>query len=55
MRPNKSLYNTIVDDEPVIDSGLFGIHGGHVNCTDGRYVYMRGPTTEDINHYTNKL
>ncbi len=23
---------------------LFGIHGGHVNCTDGRYVYMRGPS-----------
>lgn len=22
---------------------LFGIHGGHVNCTDGRYVYMRAP------------
>ena len=21
--------------------GLFGIHGGHVNYTDGRYVYMR--------------
>ncbi|QUH04169.1 sulfatase [Saccharopolyspora erythraea] len=23
------------------DSALFGIHGGHVNVTDGRYVYMR--------------
>ncbi|AZZ51787.1 sulfatase [Rathayibacter festucae] len=23
------------------DSVLFGIHGGHVNVTDGRYVYMR--------------
>lgn len=22
-------------------SALFGIHGGHVNVTDGRYVYMR--------------
>lgn len=24
------------------DAALFGIHGGHVNVTDGRYVYMRG-------------
>jgi hypothetical protein len=24
---------------------LFGIHGGHVNVTDGRYVYMRAPLT----------
>lgn len=23
------------------DGALFGIHGGHVNVTDGRYVYMR--------------
>jgi arylsulfatase A-like enzyme len=26
---------------------LFGIHGGHVNCTDGRYVYMRAPARPD--------
>ncbi|MEK3720405.1 sulfatase [Paenibacillus sp. FSL H8-0034] len=26
---------------------LFGTHGGHVNCTDGRYVYMRAPIQED--------
>ncbi len=24
---------------------LFGLHGGHVNVTDGRYVYMRASTT----------
>lgn len=24
------------------EGALFGIHGGHVNVTDGRYVYMRG-------------
>ncbi len=29
------------DDRPVRDGALFGIHGGHVNLTDGRYVYMR--------------
>ncbi|WP_129788609.1 sulfatase [Promicromonospora panici] len=26
---------------PARDGALFGIHGGHVNVTDGRYVYMR--------------
>jgi arylsulfatase A-like enzyme len=34
---------------------LFGIHGGHVNVTDGRYVYMRAaasPTNEPIEDYT---
>jgi len=29
------------------EAAIFGIHGGHVNCTDGRYVYMRGPTSPD--------
>ena len=27
----------------VRDAALFGVHGGHVNCTDRRYVYMRAP------------
>ncbi|MFI6300005.1 sulfatase-like hydrolase/transferase [Nonomuraea sp. NPDC050790] len=27
----------------VRQAGLFGAHGGHVNVTDGRYVYMRAP------------
>ncbi|WP_127588991.1 sulfatase [Paenibacillus koleovorans] len=42
----KSLAQTIACDKPVREAALFGIHGGHVNCTDGRYVYMRGPATE---------
>lgn len=25
------------------EAGLFGLHGGHINVTDGRYVYMRAP------------
>ena len=32
---------TVVDDTPVREAGLFGSFGGHVNVTDGRYVYMR--------------
>ncbi|ACT03670.1 sulfatase [Paenibacillus sp. JDR-2] len=29
------------------EAALFGIHGAHVNCTDGQYVYMRAPVHPD--------
>ncbi len=32
---------------PIREAALFGIHGGHVNVTDGRYVYMRSCATDD--------
>jgi arylsulfatase A-like enzyme len=41
------LSGTIESDQPVRRAGLFGVHGGHVNVTDGRYVYMRGPVKPD--------
>jgi arylsulfatase A-like enzyme len=28
------------------EAGLYGVMGGQVNVTDGRYVYMRGPANE---------
>lgn len=37
------LYETIKNDKKIRDFALFGQHGGHVNVTDGRYVYMRAP------------
>lgn len=37
------LGDTIANDTPVRDAAIFGYHGCHVNVTDGRYVYMRGP------------
>jgi len=37
------LRETLANDAPTRDACLFGVHGGHVNITDGRYVYMRGP------------
>ena len=37
----KPLRETIASDAPVREAALFGVHGGHVNVTDGRYVYMR--------------
>ncbi|MCR2822983.1 sulfatase [Lederbergia panacisoli] len=42
------LKEVIDNDKPVREAALFGIHGGHVNCTDGKHVYMRAP--ESINN-----
>ena len=41
------LRDTIVDDSAVREAALYGVHGGHVNVTDGRYVYMRAAERED--------
>ncbi len=37
----KSLRETVVNDTAIREYALFGMHGCHVNITDGRYVYMR--------------
>jgi arylsulfatase A-like enzyme len=49
------LRDAIAKDQPIRKAALFGIHGGHVNCTDGQYVYMRAPVNEPgkpLYHYT---
>lgn len=38
-----ALTPVIKNDSKIREAGLFGIHGGHVNVTDGRYVYMHAP------------
>jgi arylsulfatase A-like enzyme len=43
----KPLAETVARDTPVRQAGLFGIMGGQVNVTDGRYVYMRAPASPD--------
>lgn len=51
----KPLKEAINNDVMLRQAVLFGIHGGHVNCTDGRYVYMRGPigvNNEPLYDYT---
>ncbi|MFP4016630.1 MAG: sulfatase [Halanaerobiales bacterium] len=51
----KSLRETIVTDKAVRDAALYGVHGGHVNCTDGRYIYMLAPDSpenEPLYEYT---
>ena len=42
-----SLQGMIARDDQTREAVLFGIHGGHVNITDGRYVYMRAPVRPD--------
>ena len=37
------LDESLTSDEPLREGVLYGLHGGQVNVTDGRYVYMRGP------------
>ncbi|WP_248926204.1 sulfatase [Paenibacillus hamazuiensis] len=41
------LRETLRGDDRAREAVLFGMHGGHVNCTDGRYVYMRAPARSD--------
>ena len=41
------LRETIATGATIREAALFGIFGGHVNCTDGRYIYMRAPAAPD--------
>jgi len=52
----KPLRETIANDTPIREAGIYGQFGAHVNITDGRYVYMRGPVTDDnqpLHNYTH--
>ena len=42
----KPITGEVAIGQAIREGALFGLHGGHVNCTDGRYVYMRGPKDE---------
>ncbi len=49
------LAKTVSHDEPVRSAAMFGVFSGHVNVTDGRYVYMRAALPgreDDIANYT---
>jgi arylsulfatase A-like enzyme len=51
----RDLAAVLEDDKSIRQGALFGIHGGHVNVTDGRYVYMRAsaePTNGPLEEYT---
>ncbi len=48
------LRDALANDSQVHDAVLFGVMGGHINCTDGRYVYMLAPEAgnQPLNNYT---
>lgn len=43
----RPLRDVIAQDQPVREYAIFGAHGGAVNVTDGRYVYMRAPAQQE--------
>jgi len=43
----KNLKEVVASDKPVREYGIFGMFGRHVNITDGKHVYMRGPVNAD--------
>lgn len=47
----KSLLPIVKDDKNIHDYILFGVHGGHVNITDGQYVYMKSSKDETNEPY----
>ena len=51
----RSLTPILKKDAPIREAALFGVHGGHVNVTDGRYVYMHAcaePSNQPLYDYT---
>lgn len=48
-RPNEMfgvpLTETLVEDKPTREWGLFGFHGSFINITNGRYLYMRASSS----------
>ena len=42
-----ALRETLTSNAPTREAVIFGVHGGHLNVTDGRYVYMRAPAKPD--------
>jgi arylsulfatase A-like enzyme len=51
----RDLAAVLEQDQSIRAAALFGIHGGHVNVTDGRYVYMRAAvdaTNAPLEEYT---
>ncbi len=43
----KCIKDAFVTGKQIREAALFGLHGGHLNCTDGKYVYMKAPVNSD--------
>lgn len=46
-----SLLGVVKNDEKIHDFLLFGTHGGHVNITDGSYVFMKAAANKENTPY----
>ena len=42
-----SILPHLRKNKSVREAALFGIHGGHICCTDGRYIFMKAPVHAD--------
>ncbi|RII14813.1 Choline-sulfatase [Streptomyces sp. YIM 130001] len=54
-RPLSDAFDDVLGEVPIRDTALFGMFGGHVNITDGRWVYMRSShdgTNEPLYEHT---
>jgi arylsulfatase A-like enzyme len=51
----KALRPVVENDNSVRDAAIFGLHGGMVNVTDGRYVYMRAASPDNTPLYEYTL
>ena len=40
------LRDTLASNVLVREDALFGVHGGHVNLVNNRYIYMRAPPSD---------
>lgn len=52
----KSLFPVVESDEKIHEAILYGMHGAHINVTDGKYTYLRAPASEEnkpLNNYTH--
>src|SRR5690606_12799261 len=50
-----ALGETIANNAPTREAVIFGYHGGAVNVTDGRYVYMRAAAGDNTPLYEYTL
>jgi arylsulfatase A-like enzyme len=51
----RSIRPVLESDQPIRDAALYGMFGGPIDITDGRYTYFRYPVdveNQEINEYT---
>ncbi|MCY4537514.1 MAG: sulfatase [Chloroflexi bacterium] len=51
----RPLADAVAADSAIREAALYGVHGGQINVTDGRYVYMRAAKRQDnqpLHNYT---